>query len=195
MSDVSSEERGFFSAVRTTLAVSGVITLIAGIVLLVWPIKSAFIVTAIFASYLIIGGLVYLALSVFSKEKTGWSRLGHALLGLLYIVAGVIAFSNLAATTVSLALIVGIFIGISWIVDGVVSLSLLSVSKSKGLTVVYAILSLIAGVLVLFAPLFLAAVLWTVLGISLVVLGILQIVRAITLKKDAAALADAVQAG
>lgn len=195
MSDVSSEEKGFFSAVRTTLAVSGVVTLIAGIVLLVWPIKSAFIVTAIFASYLIIGGLVYLALSIFSQEKTGWSRVGHALLGLLYIVAGVIAFSNLAATTVSLALIVGIFIGISWIIDGVVSLSLLSASKSKGLTVVYAILSLIAGVLVLLSPLFLTAVLWTVLGISLVVLGILQIVRAITLKKDAETLADAVQAG
>ncbi|MGB3730597.1 HdeD family acid-resistance protein [Microbacterium sp.] len=195
MSDVSSEEKGFFSAVRTTLAVSGVVTLIAGIVLLVWPIKSAFIVTAIFASYLIIGGLVYLALSIFSQEKTGWSRVGHALLGLLYIVAGVIAFSNLAATTVSLALIVGIFIGVSWIIDGVVSLSLLSASKSKGLTVVYAILSLIAGVLVLLSPLFLTAVLWTVLGISLVVLGILQIVRAITLKKDAETLADAVQAG
>lgn len=194
MSDVSSEAKSFFSAVRTTLTVSGVITLIAGIVLLVWPIKSAFIVTAIFASYLVIGGLAYLALAIFSREKSGWSRVGHALLGVLYIVAGVIAFSNLAATTVSLALIVGIFIGISWIVDGVVSLSLISASKSKGLTVVYAILSLIAGVLVLLSPVFLTAVLWVVLGISLVVLGILQIVRAITLKKDAAALADAVQA-
>lgn len=188
MSAVSSEARSFFPAVRTTLAVSGVIALVAGIVLLVWPVKSAFIVTAIFASYLIIDGLVYLALAVFSRERTGWSRVGHAVLGVLYIVAGVIAFSNLAVTTVSLALIVGLFIGISWIVDGVVSLSLISVAKSRALTIAYAVLSLIAGVLVLFSPLFLAAVLWIVLGISLLVLGVMQIVRAITLKKDAAGL-------
>ena len=143
------------------------------------------IVTGIFATYLVIAGLVYIGLGIFSKVKGGWARVGHIVLGLVYIVAGVIAFANLGVAAATLALVVVIFIGISWIVDGVVALSLLGQDGSRVWTLLYALLSIIAGIVVLFSPLYAAAVLWLVLGISLVVLGIVQIVRAITLGKDA----------
>ena len=58
MSEPLTEAKSLFKSIRVTLAVAGVIALIAGIVLLVWPIKSAVIVTAIFASYLVVAGLV-----------------------------------------------------------------------------------------------------------------------------------------
>jgi len=187
MSDsVATEAKSFFRSIRITLAVSGVIALIAGIVLLVWPVKSAVIVTGIFASYLVIAGLVYIGLGIFSHRKGGWARVGHIVLGLLYIVAGVIAFANLGVAAATLALVVVIFIGISWIVDGVVALSLLGRDGSRVWTLLYALLSIIAGVVVLFSPLYAAAVLWLVFGISLVVLGIVQIVRAVTLGKESA---------
>lgn len=192
MTDPLAAEAGsLFKSVRIVLAVSGVIALIAGIVLLVWPVKSAVIVTAIFASYLVVAGLVYLGLAVFSRVKGGWARVGHIVLGLIYIVAGVIAFANLGVAAATLALVVVIFIGISWIVDGVVSLSLLGQDGSRVWTLLYALLSIIAGVVVLFSPLYAAAVLWLVLGISLVALGLVQIIRAITLGKDAKNLAAA----
>ncbi len=183
----STEAKSFVKSVRITLAVSGVLALVAGIVLLVWPVKSAVIVTGIFASYLVIAGLVYIGLGIFSHRKGGWSRVGHILLGLLYIVAGIIAFANLGAAAATLALVVVIFIGISWIVDGVVSLSLLGQDGSRVWTLLYALLSIIAGIVVLFSPLYAAAILWLVFGISLVALGIVQIVRAVTLGRDAAA--------
>lgn len=182
---LASEAKSLFTSIRVVLAVSGVIALIAGIVLLVWPTKSAVIVTGIFATYLVIAGLVYIGLGIFSRVKGGWARVGHIVLGLLYIVAGVIAFANLGVAAATLALIVVIFIGISWIVDGVVALSLLGKDGSRVWTLLYALLSIIAGVIVLFSPMYAAAVLWLVLGISLVVLGIVQIVRAITLGRDA----------
>ncbi|MEV7609053.1 DUF308 domain-containing protein [Microbacterium sp. NPDC089320] len=182
---LASEAKSLFTSIRVVLAVSGVIALIAGIVLLVWPTKSAVIVTGIFATYLVIAGLVYIGLGIFSRVKGGWARAGHIVLGLLYIVAGVIAFANLGVAAATLALIVVIFIGISWIVDGVVALSLLGKDGSRVWTLLYALLSIIAGVIVLFSPMYAAAVLWLVLGISLVVLGIVQIVRAITLGRDA----------
>ncbi len=146
--------------------------------------KSAVIVTAIFASYLIVAGVVYIGLGIFSRAKGGWSRVGHIVLGLLYIVAGVIAFFNLNVAAATLALVVVIFIGVSWIVDGVVALSLLGSDGSRVWTVIYAILSIIAGIIVLFSPVIAGFALWLLLGISLVVLGIVQIIRAITLGKD-----------
>lgn len=184
MSEPLTEVKSLFKSIRVALAVSGVIALIAGIVLLVWPQKSAVIVTAIFATYLIIAGLVYIGLGIFSGAKGGWSRVGHIVLGLVYIVAGVIAYANLGAAAATLALIVVIFIGISWIVDGVVALSLLGHDGSRVWTLLYALLSIIAGIIVLFSPVIAGLAFWLLLGISLVALGIVQIVRAITLGKD-----------
>ncbi|WP_336500809.1 HdeD family acid-resistance protein [Microbacterium paraoxydans] len=184
MSEAVAETKSFFKSIRVALAVSGVLALLAGIALLVWPVKSAVIVTAIFASYLIVAGVVYIGLGIFSRAKGGWSRVGHIVLGLLYIVAGVIAFFNLNVATATLALVVVIFIGVSWIVDGVVALSLLGSDGSRVWTVIYAILSIIAGIIVLFSPVIAGFALWLLLGISLVVLGIVQIIRAITLGKD-----------
>lgn len=184
MSEAFTETKSFFKSIRVALAVSGALALIAGIVLLVWPVKSAVIVTAIFASYLIIAGIVYIGLGIFSREKGGWVRVGHIVLGLLYIAAGVIAFFNLNVAAATLALVVVIFIGVSWIVDGVVALSLLGSDGSRVWTMLYAVLSIIAGIIVLFSPAIAGFAFWLLLGISLVVLGIIQIVRAITLGKD-----------
>lgn len=191
MSKTIGESTPLFTSIRVTLAVSGVLALLAGIVLLVWPLKSAVVITMIIAIYLVVAGLVYIGLGIFSARKGGWARVGHIVLGLLYIVAGVIAFVNPVAATATLALITVIFIGVSWIVDGVVALTLLHSDGSKVWTVVYAILSIVAGLLVIFSPLLAAVALWWVLGVSLVVLGIVQIVRAIMLGRDARSVAGA----
>lgn len=188
MSESLTEPKSLFASIRVTLAVSGAIALIAGLVVLIWPLKTAVIVTGIIAAYLIIAGIVYIGLGIFSGKKGGWARLGHILLGLLYIVAGIIAFTNLAAATLTLAAVTAIFLGVSWIFDGVVSLTLLNKDGSRAWTIIYAILSIAAGVIVLFAPLLAAAALWWVLGITLVALGVVQIVRAITLGRDEKAL-------
>lgn len=171
----------FLRSVRLFLGIAGVVTLIAGVVLLIWPAKSAVIVTGIFASYLIVGGLIYLGLAVFSGRGGGWVRAGHVAVGLLYIATGIIAFANLGAATVALAIIVAIFIGVSWIADGVVALSLMASDTSRVWTLLYALLGIIAGIVVLVSPLYAATVLWLVLGISLVVLGAVQLARAFTL--------------
>lgn len=195
MSDSLTEAKSLFTSIRVTLAVSGVVALIAGIVLLVWPLKTAVIVTGIFAAYLIIAGLVYIGLGIFSSKKGGWARVGHIALGLLYIVAGIIAFANLGAATATLAFVVVIFIGVSWVVDGVVALTLLGKDGSRVWTLLYALLSIIAGIVVLFSPLYAAEVLWLLFSISLIVLGVVQIVRAITLGKDAKNAATLLQGG
>jgi len=175
-----SEDTAALNGIRTALGLGGVISLIVGIAILVWPGKSAVVVTAIIAVYVIAAGLVYAGLGIFSKNKRGWSRVGHIALGVLFIIAGIVAFANLSQTAAWFATFAGILVGILWIVEGVVSLSTLGDARSKGWTVFFAIISIIAGIALLFSPLYGAAILWWLLGIGLVVLGIIQIVRAFT---------------
>lgn len=185
MTDATTNVKSFLSLVRTTLAVSGVIMLVLGLFILIWPTKTALFFAGIIAVYLIVQGLVYVGSGVFSRSTGGWSRLGHVVLGLLYVVGGILAFVNLFAFTATLVLFIGIVLGITWIIDGVVALSLLNHGSSRVWTIIYAILSIIAGVILLLSP-FYVAVFWWLAGIALTVLGILQIVRSITLRKDAA---------
>ncbi len=187
-----SGSRSVFSALRVALAISGALAIIAGLVILVWPGKSGMIVTGILATYLIVAGVVYLALGFFARTAGGWTRVGHILLGLVYIAGGIVAFTNLAAVTITLAAITAIFIGISWIVDGIVALTLLGDTSSRSWTILYAVVSIVGGVIVLFAPAFAALALWWILGTILLLLGIVQTLRAVTLTRDADKLKEAI---
>ena len=179
MSTASEAEKSAVNGIRTALGVGGVLAVIVGILILVWPGKTAAVVTAIIAIYAIAAGLVYAGLGIFSKEKGGWARVGHILLGILFVIAGIVALFNLTQTRDWLAVFIGLLVGILWIVEGIVSLSTLGDAASKGWTIFFAILSIVAGVILLFSPLYIVA-LWWLLGISLVVLGIINIVRAFT---------------
>lgn len=180
MATASAADKSAVNGIRTALGVGGVLALIVGILILVWPGKTAMVVTAIIAIYAIAAGLVYAGLGIFSKDKGGWSRVGHIALGVLFIIAGIIAFLNLSQSAVWLAVFIGILVGIMWIVEGVVSLSTLGDAASKGWSIFFAIISIIAGIVLLFSPLMGAAVLWWLLGLALIVLGIINIVRAFT---------------
>ncbi len=178
----STVERSAVNGIRTALGIGGIIALIVGILILVWPGKTAMVVTAIIAIYAIAGGLVYAGLGIFTRSMGGWARVGHIVLGVLFIIAGIIAFVNLADTTGWFAVFLGILVGIMWIVEGVVSLTTVAGAASKGWSIFFAVISILAGITLLFSPLFGAAVLWWLLGIALVVLGIMQILRAFTFK-------------
>ena len=153
--------------------------------ILVWPGRSAEVVVFIIAIYAVASGLVYAGLGLFSSGLSGWGRIGHLVLGIIFVVAGIFAFVNLPAATAWFGAFIGIVVGIVWIVEGVVSLTNLGAAASRGWTIFYAIVTLFAGIFVLFSPLYGAAVLWLFLGILFVVIGIVQIVRAVTFKVEA----------
>lgn len=176
-------EKSAISGIRIALGIAGALAIIAGLLILFQPARAAFVVTAILGVYAIAAGLVYAGLGIFASGKTGWARVGHIVLGVLLIVAGIVAFANLAATTALLAVFVAVFVGIGWIIEGVVSLSTLGDQKSKVWTVVFAIISIVAGVYLLFTPLVGAIVLLWVLGIVLLVMGVLNLVRAFSFGK------------
>jgi len=180
LSESSTAKKSSTNVIRIVLGIGGLVALVLGILVLVWPLKTAAIITILIAIYAVVAGLIYLGTGIFSKGLGVWARIGHIVLGALFIAAGIIAFLNPGDATLVLAFVVVIFIGVSWIVEGIVALTLLGQVASKGWTIFYAIVSIIAGIFILFAPLWAAALLWLFLGIALIVLGIIQIIRAFT---------------
>ena len=169
---------------RTALGVSGFLSLVIGALILIWPGRTAEVAVAIVSVYVIIAGLVNIAIGLF--WRSGWARLGYIALGVLFIVAGIFSFANLSATTAWFGVFIGTLVGILWIIEGVVSLTTVGHgSKARAWTIFFAIVSIVAGVVLLFSPLLGAVTLFLLIGVSLVVLGIFQIVRAIQFGKAA----------
>lgn len=170
-SDVSPVQKG----VRSAFAIIGIVSFVIGIIMLFFPVTSAKFLVIVFAIWMIVAGFVYLGAVFAAGDKGGWARVGSGLLGIIYIAAGIIVFFNLSDTTVFLAIWVAIFIGVLWIFQGFAAFG--SVAQgSSGWNIAYGILSIIAGAILIFSPMYSVAVLWMLLAISLIVVGIAQFI-------------------
>lgn len=174
-----------FKLARSVLAFTGAVALILGILILAWPTATGRVVTWIIIAYGLLAGVAYIVGGFMAKSRSGWSRAGSIIVGLIFIIAAIVLFGNLAASTVAFAVILGIVIGVSWIVEGIFALMTLRGSRSTGWSLFYGILSIIAGIILVTTPFWGALTLWWLFGISLVILGIVQLVRAFQIGKEA----------
>ena len=99
---------------------------------------------------------------------------------MIYLVAGVFSFINLYAATAYLFLIVGLLVGITWIVEAIVTFASLKYFERKGWAVFSALISLLAGIVLLFSPLIGAAILWLLLGLAMIIVGVVKIFQYFT---------------
>lgn len=178
-------ERKAVDFVRVALGVGGLIAFVIGLLIIFNPVASGTImlkiVAIVLACYLVIAGAVFIGAMIFSKTMGGWRRVGSAVLGLLYLIAGIFVFGHLDNMAAALALFLSIFIGVVWIVEGVLSFGAAKTAKSKTWTIIYGIVSIIAGLVLVIAPLMSAVTLWLLLGIGMAVMGLVQVIRAFTL--------------
>ena len=186
MSTESSAEKSAINGIRTALGVGGVLAIIAGLFILVWPAqgrirrdrRSSRSTRSSPASSTRVSG-------IFSKQRGGWSRVGHIALGVLFIIAGIVALANLHADhRVARHLPRN---PRRHHVDRRGNRRALHARRRRARrcwSIIFAIISIIAGIVLLFSPLWGAAVLWWLLGIALVVLGIINVVRAFTFKGE-----------
>lgn len=167
---------------RILFGAGGLIAVVLGLFVLFAPKATAgaalVFIAALIGIYAIVTGLVYLAVAMLSRSIGGWSRVGHILLGIVYAVGGGIIVTNLMFAGVVTALLFSIMIGAIWIVEGILAFVAVGKAQNKVLTVVYGVLSIIAGVILLISPMLGAATLWWLLGISMLVLGLAQLIRA-----------------
>ncbi|WP_053387549.1 HdeD family acid-resistance protein [Leucobacter japonicus] len=174
------------NALRTALGIGGLIAIVLGLLIVFFPGASGAVTTqiiaALTAAYALVVGVVYVGSALFGRTVGGWARTGHIVLGLLYVIGGFVMLANLKATGALLALFLTITIGVLWIFEAVLAFSTLSQAKSKVWGIIHGVIGLLAGLTLIFSPLLGAVTLWLLLGISMIILGIAQAVRAFGMK-------------
>jgi uncharacterized membrane protein HdeD (DUF308 family) len=174
--------------------VSGVLTIVLGVMVLVWPGPTILVASTMFGVYLLMSGLAELFLA-FTLPRSAATRVMLFLTGALSLVLAILSFRHFgdAYAVLLLSLWIGagfIFLGVS---ENAVALSERDL-PGRGWYVVLGLMSLIAGGIVLVWPFDSIVVLTIVSGVSLVVLGLIQIVQAFQIRKDAKTVGETFEA-
>jgi uncharacterized membrane protein HdeD (DUF308 family) len=174
--------------------VSGVLTIVLGAMLLAWPGPSILVISTMFGVYLLVSGFAELFLA-FTLPRSAATRVLLFLTGALSVVLAILSFRHFgdgyAVLLLSLWIGTGfIFLGVS---ENAVALGERNL-PGRGWYVVFGVMSVIAGAIVLVWPLDSIVVLTLVSGVSLVILGVIQIVQAFQIRKDTKTVRDTVQA-
>ena len=159
----------------------GIITLLIGIVALVWPGRTLVVVAVLFGIQLIVMGIFRFVSAFASDDATGGTRVLLALLGVLSLIIGLYAVRHVLITLLALALLLSIF----WIVSGAVEVfTALShrEMQHRGWNAVMGIVSVLAGIVILVYPGISLLVLAVVLGIWLIIFGAMQITIAFRIR-------------
>jgi uncharacterized membrane protein HdeD (DUF308 family) len=177
------------NSIRIALGIGGAIALIIGLLITFQPQAAAATIAILLAIYFAIAGVAYVGIGVFARGSSGGARTMQIILGVLFLIGAVLAFTNLSATVSFLAGFLGVVIGILWIIDGIVTLVQMGDAPSKVWALFFGIISIVGGLALLFAPLLGAQILFLIAGIALIVLGAVQIVRALTFGRGVTATA------
>ncbi|MDD6372952.1 MAG: DUF308 domain-containing protein [Bifidobacteriaceae bacterium] len=165
---------------RRAGVVVGIIELVIGIVMLFWPTKTLTAVVVLLAVGMIVLGACYLAAALgVPVLPPGWRTLA-VLCSVLFFFAGIAMFKAPQAIGESLIVIITVVLGMVWILEGVASLFQASFTLDPSMSILYGLISIIAGIVVLATPAESTVFLFMFVAIALVVLGIVSIVRALT---------------
>lgn len=170
---------------------SGILAVILGVLVLVWPGKTLVIAAIFFGAYLLVAGIAQVVFA-FSLHVSAGGRVLLFLSGAAALILAVLCFRSLQQSILLLA----IWIGVGFIFRGVAtSVSAISDPTLPGRAweIFIGVISLIAGVVMLAAPFESLATLTLVVGIWLIVIGVFEVVSAFGIRKagkDVAAVRD-----
>ena len=158
----------------------GVLTLILGIIVSFHPSGSLNVLAVLLGVLMIFSGIFHL-IRVFDPEES--HRVWLGIVGLLFIVIGVVLIRHLHLTVA----IVGLVIGITWIVQGLAAL-IGGISgrarEGRAWWIIFGVVSLIAGIVVVSAPTSSLNVLAVLLGIWFIIMGIFEIIGGFILRHE-----------
>ncbi len=159
--------------------VLGVLTLILGIIVCIHPSGSLNVVAILLGVLMILSGLFHL-IRVFDRDER--HRVWAGIAGLLFVVIGLILIRHLHLTVA----LIGLIVGVTWVVQGLTALlSGLAgdVQEGKAWWIIFGVISVIAGIVVVSAPVSSLNVLAVLLGIWFIIMGIFEIIAGILLRQ------------
>jgi uncharacterized membrane protein HdeD (DUF308 family) len=158
--------------------VVGIVTVLIGIILVSWPEAGVGVFAVLFGVQLLLLGILNLVRSIADDDATGVERTLYALVGILSIIVGVLAMRHLLQTVELLA----ILFGLTWLIGGIIELvNVLSgrTRTGRGWGLTLAVLTGLAGLVVLAYPSPSLLTLTILAGIWLIVWGAFTTVLAL----------------
>ncbi|RSS59196.1 HdeD family acid-resistance protein [Streptomyces sp. WAC01280] len=165
------------------LLVAGLVSVVLGILVLVWPDASLRVAGVLFGLYLLFSGVMQLV-AAFGTHATTALRVMAFISGALSILLGLFCFRGAMQSTLLLAL----WIGIGWLFRGItqtVAAASDSAMPARGWQIFLGVVSAIAGVVLIVSPLESAAVLTVLVGIWLLVVGVVEAATAFMIRSRA----------
>ncbi|MFI0990555.1 HdeD family acid-resistance protein [Streptomyces exfoliatus] len=148
---------------------AAMVTLVPGILALVWPDVTLHVLAVLIGVYLLLTG-VFRFVTVFGRDS---DRMPGLIVAVLCVLGGVLCLRNPLQTIAALSLIVGAV----WLVSGIVTLYTAIATKDmphRGIVMAVAALGIVAGIVVLALPAASARALTRLLGLWLVLLGLAE---------------------
>jgi uncharacterized membrane protein HdeD (DUF308 family) len=167
-------------------AVSGILSLIVGVVVLAWPQKTLLFAAVAFGVYLLITGVAQVIFA-FGLHVSAGGRVLLFISGAACLVLAMLAFRHFSwgddATAVYL---LAIWIGVGFIFRGVAT-TMSAISDphlpGRGWSIFVGVTSLLAGLIMLGSPLGTIVLLAEVVGVWLVVIGVFEVISSFGIRK------------
>lgn len=171
------------TTIRVIYGVVGIAAIALGVALLLVPNKTLALAALLLGVYFVISGVVRIVSSLVTPGLPGGWRVLDVLVGILLTFGGMVVVRNYGLTGQTLALLITLMVGFGWIVEGVMALVESWRIPRSGWAIAYAIISIIAGFVVLMSPLDSTVFMIVFGGCAMVVMGITAVVRAFTFGK------------
>jgi uncharacterized membrane protein HdeD (DUF308 family) len=175
----------FVHRIWSSAVVSGILAVILGVVILVWPGPSILVTSGVFGAYLVISGVAMVVMG-FSFPAPAASRFLSVISGVASVVLGILAFKHFDEGYA--VLLLAIWVGVGFIIRGVTVLATAIADKQfpgRGWAIFFGSVSVLAGFVVLAYPFDSIVTLALVVGIWLVVLGVTEIISGFGMRSDA----------
>ncbi|MCB1292042.1 MAG: HdeD family acid-resistance protein [Mycobacterium sp.] len=186
MSSLTQSDHPLVSRLWTSMLMSGVLTAVLGVAILVWPGDSLTIAAGLFGAYLLISGIAQVFFA-FALHVSAGGRFLLFISGAASVVLAVLAFRHFGEGYALLLL--AIWIGVGFVFRGVAT-SAAAVSDrgypGRGWAIFAGVITVIGGLIVLAWPFDSIAILALVVGIWLVVIGLVEIISSVVMRKELA---------
>lgn len=190
---INSFEEMFMNSIhssnKTAFLLTRILIVLLGIVALIWPGYVLGFLVYFFAFLAIIGSIGTIAVGIsYSEEQLPAPRWAIILLGILGFIIGIATLVAPAFMTVAIIYFIGAWALVTGVADLIFAFTRASAGNSRLIMVLSGIISVLFGILVIFnPPILTAVVLVQVLGIYAIFIGILGVGYGLTEKKEAAA--------
>ena len=159
----------------------GIVTLILGVLVVIRPKDTVYAFAILLGIWLFVAGLFRIVMAIAESDDTAGSRWFVAVLGLLSVIIGILFLRHTEETVTTLAFLIGLF----WIVGGIIEFFTAYSdygSPARGWRIAMGILAFAAGIVTLVVPHLTLNVLAVIMGIWLIIYGVLEIALSLQLR-------------